>query len=132
MKKRILSIILSIVMLVGLLPTTALASSNGHPGHTCSDSCGHENSDPHRSGTWTAWDGTSSITQSGNYYLSGDSTPTYGLTIGPYSGSSIEVTLCLNGNTLNVGSEYIHIRNARVTLCDCSVDESGLITGTGS
>lgn len=40
MKKRILSILLSVVMLCSLLPTTAAASAYGHDGHICSDGCG--------------------------------------------------------------------------------------------
>ena len=130
MKKRILSIVLSIVMLVSLLPTTALAQATyGHPGHSCGD-CSHIENDPHKtvlSSKWTEWDdGTSLPTNAGNYYLTTDITLSEGHTF--FS----EVTICLNGHSITVGSGgniLVGIPAGKnLTITDCSDSDSGKIT----
>lgn len=129
MKKRILSIILSIVMLVSLLPATAFAIPATHS-HAI---CGAEHTDigDHTGSCedipWTAWDG-GSISTSGNYYLSSSPASTPVIDIGTDGGEAITVKLCLNGQTLSV--ERLQIMNATVDLCDCSNGESGKIIGT--
>lgn len=131
MKKRVLSVLLAIVMVVGLFPVTAgalPASSHEHPvcGATHSDIGDH-------TGTcedipWTAWDG-GSISASGSYYLSSSPESAASIKIGTED-EAIEVKLCLNGQTLSV--TRIEIINATVDLCDCSDEGSGKIKGTGT
>ena len=71
MKKRILSLLLCCIMLVGLLPTAVFAegeSSHKHP--SCGASCTHTGTDPHADVIWTAWTATDSLpNEAGNYYL---------------------------------------------------------------
>jgi len=130
MKKRILSIVLSIVMLVSLLPTTALAQATyGHTGHTCG-SCSHIETDPHKtvlSTEWTAWDANANpnfkttLPTSGNYYLTDDITISQGEWI------SSELTICLHGHTITItGTDNIQVYS-NFTITDCT--GNGKITG---
>ena len=135
MKKRILSIVLSIVMLVGLLPTTALAMPA--PAHTAHYSCGVANCDADHNGdadgfghsevaSWTALSTKltyDSDTQTykgtldgGNYYL--DDNINLGTT---YIAIYNTVNLCLNGKTITgTSTTVIQVQsNATLNLCDC-------------
>lgn len=79
-------------------------------------------------GTHTSWTPLKSSTQTitnGNYYLNGGVTSTYGITV------SGNVTLCLNGNTLDMGTNTLTVSSgATLTICDCG--SGGTITGTVS
>ncbi|MBR2927683.1 MAG: hypothetical protein IKC24_00810, partial [Oscillospiraceae bacterium] len=141
MKKRILSIILSIVMLVGLLPTTSLAMpSHSHcvcggsvtvGGHT------HENIT-----SWVAWDGTDKDGETdgiqltaGSWYLTDNVNLTETLTI-----SSGTVNLCLNGKTITNKKNITVNSGATLNICDCgsggtvkaNVNSDGNITNNGT
>ena len=141
MKKRILSIILSIVMLVSLLPTTALAlPSHSHcvcggsvtvGGHT------HENIT-----SWVAWDGTDKDGETdgiqltaGSWYLTDNVNLTETLTI-----SSGTVNLCLNGKTITNRKNITVSSGATLNICDCGsggtvkaiVNSDGNITNNGT
>ena len=62
MKKRIVSILLCCVMLVGLLPTTALAAeSQTHTHCICGGNTDVGNHTSHTDVTYQPWDGTSAI-----------------------------------------------------------------------
>ena len=96
MKKRILSIVLSIVMLVSLLPTTALAM----PSHTDHCVCGaaHISIGDHTTETiktFEAWKNAASLPSSGSYYLDTDVTLTATANI------TGELNLCLNGHSIS-------------------------------
>ena len=136
MKKRIISIILSVVMLVSLLPTTALAAdTNEHTTHSCDASCGHIDGDPHKTMSasgWTGWDGTTNITYDSNntayVYLSAEAQRDSVLTVA--SGKTLN--LCLNGNTLNLNGKYINVeKTATLNLCDCASSEGKITGGAG-
>ena len=74
----------------------------------------------------SSWDGSLS---GGNYYLPYDVTLTNNITI------DSDVTLCLNGHTLTgaASSAIITISSgATFTLCDCSVEQTGTITGASN
>ncbi len=124
--------LLTAVMLFTFMPMTTFAKvSHSHPicGAVHTDIGDHtgECADVE----WTEWDGTH-IDVSGNYYLNStvnSSTNTY-ILIGS-STEAISVTLCLNGNTLNLGS-YLTIMNATVNLCDCSSGKTGKIVGNNT
>ena len=93
---------------------TASAEDNDHSNHS----------------GWNVIDveGAWNISTSGSYYLSGDISNN--ITIS----SGTTVTLCLNGKTLKsytTGSAVIKVESgASLTLCDCSGNNSGKVTGT--
>lgn len=93
---------------------------HAHP--VCGETCTHGGE--HDAVTWTAWDGTGSLT-AGNYYLSKDVDLGNSLTI------SDAVNLCLNGHNLNCtgnGVSTIQVEGAgALTLCDCG--SGGTVTG---
>ncbi len=70
----------------------------------------------------TAW---SQLETNGKYYL-GDTIPAVSEDITIASG--VEITLCLNGKTLDLG-DYSIINNGALTICDCSSGANGKITG---
>ena len=85
----------------------------------------HENDDD--TYTWfTAISAEDGTLNGGNYYLPYDVTLTNNITI------DSEVTLCLNGHILrgNGNGSVITINSdAHFTLCDCSKEQTGLVTG---
>ncbi len=89
----------------------------------CSDS-NHENI------TWTAWTSDNSLpSSSGNYYLTKDVTPTSLPSFAAYS----DITLCLNGHTVNApqfGTKQILKIVYTFTLCDCK--GGGTLTGSSA
>ena len=119
MKKRILSIVLSIVMLVSLLPTTALALETPAHAHDMSVDCGGSGV------TFEPWDGTGTF-PGGNVYLTKNITLTEALTI---SGT---VNLCLNGHSItHSGRRTITVsEDATLNICDCG--SGGSVTNSGS
>ncbi len=75
---------------------------------------------------FTEWTATSGTVASGNYYLSGNVTATGSITV-----SSGTVNLCLNGHTLDMGSNRITVSSgATLNICDCSEGETGVIKST--
>lgn len=69
---------------------------------------------------------SNSFYQAGNYYLNSDASTYQAITI------SNDVTLCLNGHTLNIGQNttFTVSSGATLTICDCG--SGGAITGTVS
>ena len=141
MKKRVLSVLLAIVMVVGMFPVTAGAQLAPHKHPVCgaahtnigdhigtceevewwplSSLLGEPDSDGEYSGATIGTDG--------NYYLDKDITLQYSkaLTI------AADVSLCLNGHTLTYQSRNsaVYIESgATLNICDCSDGESGVIT----
>lgn len=106
MKKRFLSMLLTLCLLLGLLPTAVLAAEE-HSGH---------------GEGWTAVTNETTALTDGSYYLSEGGISGDGLTV---TGTA---TLCLNGQTLN---RYIEVqRGGSLTICDCSESDSGKISGS--
>ena len=126
MKKRILSIILSIVMLVGLLPTTALAL----PSHShCVCGAEHKSIGDHTTETsknFGAWDNATSLPQSGSYYLKTD------VVLAATANITGELNLCLNGHSItNATTTAITVNSgATLNICDCGTDGTVQATGT--
>ena len=130
MKKRILSIILSIVMLVGLLPTTALAlASHSHcvcggsvtvGGHT------HENIT-----SWVAWDGTDADANTADIQLPG--TNVYlsnNVSLNDDIAITGAVNFCLNGYKIESSASVFSLVNgAALSICDCSANKTGELSG---
>lgn len=113
--RKYISLLLALCMVMSLLPAAALAATteNNHGEHT----------------GWTPLSRTisssNSFYQDGNYYLDSDVSTYQGITI------NYDVTLCLNGNTLNMGANTLTVSSgAKLTICDCGGD--GTITGTES
>ena len=137
MKKRILSIVLSIVMLVSLLPTTALALET--PSHTDHCVCGGsvtagDHTHDAAASTWKAWNGedASAFTggiqlNAGNYYLTGN------LTLSETIRISGTVNLCLNGHSITTSeTNAINVSSGTtLNICDCSEEGLGSISTTG-
>lgn len=125
MKKRILGILLSCLLLLSLMPTAALAVEGELPDlskETWAAHKGHEG--------WTAistLSGTTLTLNGGSYYLDADRA---------LKSVTIEgdVTLCLNGKTLSwegadTNDDLITVESrATLHLCDCAV-ERGAIAG---
>ena len=112
--RKYISLLLALCMVMSLLPAAALAAG--------ADDDHGEHSD------WTALSGTinsSKFYQHGEYYLANSATANSDITI------SYNVTLCLNGNTLNMGANTLTVSSdATLTICDCG--SGGTITGTES
>ena len=122
-------------MLVGLLPTTALAAgTHSHP--VCGMACTH---DPvHTASAWEVWDGTSKNNTSGgiqltegNWYLTNDVTNDGTAKLIYITGT---VNLCLNGHSItNSGYSVINVQNgATLNICDCKGAGSIKYTGSGT
>ena len=138
--KRLLAIPIAASLVMGLLPTPALADDTGHNAHPI---CGatHKDIGDH-TGTcadvaWTAWNGTSEITYDANktayVYLEKDATRNNRLIVK----AGYTLYLCLNGRELKSSvtssdayqgmSQVINVDNgAQFILCDCQ--GSGTIT----
>jgi len=132
MKKRVLSMLMALVMLITMLPTTALAS---HSHCVCGGSVTvgghtHENIT-----SWVAWDGTDkdNVTQgdqltAGSYYLTGN--------VGVNSVTIVgTVNLCLNGHTITTTNSYgaFYVKSGAIlNICDCSTTQPGEIKNTSA
>ena len=133
MKKRIVSILLCCVMLVGLLPTTALAAeSQTHTHCICGGNTDVGNHTSHTDVTYQPWDGTSAIDYGDDntacVYLTNDVTIQKNLEI--TGGKTLY--LCLNGKTFacNGTNKIVVKENSRFILCDCA--GGGTIDGADS
>lgn len=85
--------------------------------------------------TWTAWDGTSNITQAGHYYLpEGVAAMTAYRKIGANDADRFDVVLDLNGQELTISkaSKMFQVLNGdTLVLFDSSSAQTGGITGKG-
>ena len=103
--RKYISLLLTLCMVVSILPATALAAD----GNCTGDHNG-----------WTELSGRIS-SLSGNCCLTGD------VTVSGEINTTGDVTLCLNGHTLNLSWTTLCIDSGSFTLCDCK--GSGKITG---
>ena len=146
MKKRLLSVLLLVCMVLTLLPTAALAGDmHEHDAlpaatHThcfCGGSVNAGDHTSHENVTYTActkWNTLKNIFFSPKRvdvayaYLENDITlEDYNLSI--QDGHTLY--LCLNGHTLNLGEYTILVgsHGAKLYLCDCSADKTGTVSG---
>ncbi|MCD7785801.1 MAG: hypothetical protein LUH18_09585 [Oscillospiraceae bacterium] len=114
MKKRLLCILLSVLMVFSLLPAGAVATEEA--GETIS---------------YTDWTATDSLPTSGTYRLTNNVTVSSGITV--VSGNTL--TLDLNGKTIT-GSSLTDLKslftvNGSLTLTDSSTEKTGSITTGG-
>ena len=120
MKKRISSILLTVVMIVSMIPLgaiTAFAEDNGIPG-------GGEGK--------TAWTSDNALPQSsGKYYLTKDVMLANAWTVK----AGADISLDLNGHTIRrdlptaKSNGYVIGVSGKLTLSDSSAEKTGLITG---
>ena len=103
--RKYISLLLALCMVMSLLPATALAAD----GNCTGDHSG-----------WTELTNPSGTLNDGSYYLNSDVTASGEIRI------NSDVTLCLNGHTLNLSGTTLFVDSGSFTLCDCG---SGKITG---
>lgn len=138
--KRLLAIPIAASLVMGLLPAPTLAEDTTHSHPICGAAhtdIGDHTGDNCKDATWTAWDGTSTITYDTNntayVYLEKDATRESRLEV--KAGHTLY--LCLNGKKLESSltssdawqgmSQVINVSNgAQFILCDCK--GSGTIT----
>lgn len=125
--KRLLAIPIAASLVMGLLPAPALAENTAHSHPICGEAhtdIGDHTGDNCKDATWTAWDGTSTITYDTNntayVYLEKDATRESRLEVK----AGYTLYLCLNGNSLTSSTasddEVINVsNNAHFILCDC-------------
>ena len=139
--KRLLAIPIAASLVMGLLPAPALAEDTAHSHPICGEAhtdIGDHTGDNCKDATWTAWDGTSTITYDTNntayVYLEKDATRESRLEVK----AGYTLYLCLNGQKLEssltssatsqVMSQVINVSNgAKFILCDCK--GGGTISG---
>jgi len=91
MKRKLLSALLALAMVLSLVPAVVSAEGAHTPGthsdsHVC-EKCG-------ASATWTAWTSATSLPTKGHYYLTKD------VTMGGQVVPTDNLCLCLNGYTI--------------------------------
>lgn len=130
--KQLLAIPIAASLVMGLLPAPALAEDTAHSHPICGEAhtdIGDHTGDNCKDATWTAWDGTSTITYDTNntayVYLEKDATRESRLEVK----AGYTLYLCLNGQKLESSltssasqgmSQVINVSNgAKFILCDC-------------
>jgi len=119
--KKTLFILLAVMALFALLIVPASAEE-AHTGHcVCGgtyDGCDHTEIE----GEWIAWDGTTNITASGNYYLTAPLTTQRWLGAYDYAGEErLVINLCLNGISCDSAYRVFGVgKNTTVNLMNCS------------
>lgn len=130
--KRLLAIPIAASLVMGLLPAPTLAEDTTHSHPICGAAhtdIGDHTGDNCKDATWTAWDGTSTITYDTNntayVYLEKDATRESRLEVK----AGYTLYLCLNGQKLESSltssasqgmSQVINVSNgAKFILCDC-------------
>ena len=135
MTKRILSVVLSLVMVLSLLPAGLVTAEGSEHIHcmcgqtktkdaTCAD-CGT------KAVVWTGVDALSSTTAPGNYYF------TKNISVDPWFITSGEYAFCLCGHNLTSGSAGKRIidvagEGVKLTLTDCGAQVGSVTGATGA
>ncbi|MBO5716188.1 MAG: hypothetical protein J6S23_07360, partial [Clostridia bacterium] len=127
MKKRILSVLLTLVMLIGLVTVMSISASAAGEHTHCVCGATHASVGDHtaeQSVEWTAWDGTSNITYTDNVaylYLTADVTFSQALKVN--NGKTLY--LCLNGHRVKSGGgthKALWMSSGNLVLTDCGTD----------
>ena len=118
MKKRLLSVLLVLVMVLSMIPVSVSAEGAHTPGtHTAAHQCEKCGANA----TWSAWESTNSLPTSGHYYLTGD------VTVSAQTVLSGNLCLCLNGYTItgaqNNKTIAVATANLTLTITDCTAVE---------
>ncbi len=86
--------------------------------------CNDTNAHTHSGVTFEDWTATGGSVASGSYYLTNSITATGNITIA----SESDVNLCLNGKTLDLGTNHI-ANNGTLTICDCQSEPGTIKSG---
>ena len=149
MKKRLLSVLLLVCMVLTLLPTAALAGdvhehealpAAAHTHCFCGGSVNAGDHTSHKDVTYKACTKANYLrqifwiekTDVAYAYLENDITLDGNLNIlGDKNLGAKTLYLCLNGHTLNLGEYYIWVgnRGGKLYLCDCSANKTGTVSG---
>ena len=127
MKKRILGVLITLVMLIGLGTVMSISASAADEHTHCVCGATHANVGDHtaeQSVEWTAWDGTSKITykdQVAYLYLTADVTLSQQIKID--FGNTLY--LCLNGHSVKAGgtTKAFSTSSSNLVLTDCGTDK---------
>lgn len=135
MKKRLLSVFLAVVMVLGLMPTSVFAQET-HTHCVCGDKACTKTSGGHsgQNTEWTAWNNYTSLpTEAGNYYL------VYDVKISYTWECKGNINLCLNGKTITCTSgngtddyDVIEVASgASLTITDCQTNVGSITHASG-
>ena len=140
MKKRILSILLTLCMVLCLVPTGTFAAyesgissyeanSGEHTHCICSGAANIGDHTQHTDTYWTPWTSTDSLpTKAGSYYLMNNITLTYDLDRGGFWTANENINICLNGKTISSNAYALRSgKSAALSVTDCG--GSGKIIG---
>ena len=131
MKRRLLSVLLVMAMVLSMVPATVTAADvhvkGTHAANAVCQKC-------KAAKTWTAWTSTTTLPTAGHYYLTGD------VTVSDQTKNTDNLCLCLNGYTIN-GPQSNKVFSSVVSgkaiaIMDCTavdvggVYTAGKITGT--
>jgi len=83
---------------------------------------------------WQEWDGTCSILESGNYYLSQDAFTPAEFYIGdPDNIRSLEITICMNGYSISSEARVFRlVSGVKLSLCSCHSSMQSYLYGSGN
>ena len=135
MKKRILSVLIALVMLIGLVTVMGISASAAGTHSHCICGETHASVGDHtteQSVEWTAWNGTDAIpydadTKTAYVYLSANAERTSTLDVA----TGYTLNLCLNGHKITPAQSFTNGKavtvNGTFILTDCGTD--GAITG---
>lgn len=130
MKKRLLSVLLVLSLVLSMVPVTVTAADvhvkGTHAANAVCQKC-------KAAKTWTAWTSTTTLPTAGHYYLTGD------VTVSDQTKNTDNLCLCLNGYTINgpqSNKTFSSVKaNKFIAIMDCTAVEikgvytSGKITG---
>jgi len=132
MKKRVLSVLLAIVMVVGLFPVTAGALPAPHSHCVCGGGISvgghtHDSTAP----TWIAWDGTDADANTADIQLPGTNVYlTNNVSLNDDIAITGAVNFCLNGYKIESSASVFSLVNgAALSICDCSANKTGELSG---
>ena len=140
MKKRILSILLTLCIILCFVPTGTFAAyesgissyeanSGEHTHCICSGAANIGDHTQHTDTYWTPWTSTDSLpTKAGSYYLMNNITLTYDLDRGGFWTANENINICLNGKTISSNAYALRVgKSATLSVTDCG--GSGKIIG---
>ena len=140
MKKRILSILLTLCIILCFVPTGTFAAyesgissyeanSGEHTHCICSGAANIGDHTQHTDTYWTPWTSTDSLpTKAGSYYLMNNIILTYDLDRGGFWTANENINICLNGKTISSNAYALRSgKSAALSVTDCG--GSGKIIG---